>query len=249
MAGLFVIPIDQENIAVGSISEIDKPCPSVVGQKEIRAMSSVVTGSLGLQVVHIQTPAVNVAHEPLVAIFLGSCAAQVNHRAAMGVSAAGTVGSVVTPMGRGADIVDMVRNGGDVRIRERIEMVSGLSVVACTLDDVERMRNDAGLTKSLAVIVEVQTPRIAGAMGEHFENMLRGMIAPNAGIDRCPLRIGRSWFAHTRVREHAVAAVQPAVRSPGEGIQCLVSVLPGPTIQQYLRRSGWFIFAGFDWHE
>ena len=42
----------------------------------------------------------------------------------------------------------------------------------------------------LAVVVEVEAPRVARALGEDFEHVPRRMIAPDAGVERDPLASG-----------------------------------------------------------
>ena len=70
-----------------------------------------------------------------------------------------------------------------------------------------------------------------------------GMIAPDAGVERHALVVGRAGLADLRVREDAVAAVEPAVRSPGEGVQRLVRVLVAPAVEQDLRRAVGLVVA------
>ncbi len=49
--------------------------------------------------------------------------------------------------------------------------------------------------------------------------------------------IGRAGLADARVGEDAVAAVEPAVRAPGERVQGFVGVLISPAVEQDLRRA------------
>jgi len=67
-------------------------------------------------------------------------------------------------------------------------------------------------------------------VGEDLEDVLRGMIAPDAGIDRDAVGVGRAGLADARVGEDAVAAVEPAVGAPVEAVQGLVvSCWPQPS--------------------
>ncbi len=127
-----------------------------------------------------------------------------------------------------AQVVQMIGNSRDVGIGEGIEMVPRLPIVARPLDDVKQMRNDTGRAKSLAVVVEVDPPGIAGSLGEDLELMLERMIAPDAGIDGNALVIRRTRLADFRMREDAVAAIEPAVRPPDEGVQGFVRGDPHP---------------------
>ncbi len=60
----------------------------------------------------------------------------------------------------------MVRERLDVVEEEFVEVLPALPVVVRALDDVEEMRDDAGGSERLAVVVEIDAPRIAGAVGE-----------------------------------------------------------------------------------
>ena len=78
----------------------------------------------------------------------------------------------------------MVRTGLDVVEDVGVEVLPGLPLVMSPLDDVKQMRNHAGRDERLTAIVEVDAPRVARAVGEHLEHVSRGMIAPDAGVDR-----------------------------------------------------------------
>ena len=134
------------------------------------------------------------------------------------MAAAGRVAAVVAAVRRGTEIVKVVGDVVDVGVGVGVEMVAGLPQIAAALNDVEAVRDDTRLDKHLAVVVEVEAPRVAGAVGENFKDMLGRMITPDAGSDRCALAIRRSRFADLRMREHSVAAVEPAVRPPAKGI-------------------------------
>ena len=89
----------------------------------------------------------------------------------MGVTAAGGVGLAVAAMRRRAKVMQVIGDRDDVAIGVRVEVLSALSLVPRALDDVIQVRNHAGRDECLAVVVEVDTPRIARAVGEHFELM------------------------------------------------------------------------------
>ena len=112
-------------------------------------------------------------------------------------------------------------------------MRPGLPLVAAALDDVVEVRDDAGGDERLAVLVEVDAPGVARAVGEDLEVVPRRVIAPDAGVDRDAVGVGRAGLADARVGEDAVAAVEPAVGAPGERVERLVRVLRSPS-----RRAG-----------
>ena len=123
----------------------------------------------------------------------------------------------------------------NVVVGMRIEVRASLPLVSRTLDDVVQVRNHAGRAKCLAVVVEIDAPRIAGSFGENFELVPRGMVSPDGRVERNAVAVGRARLAHARVREHAVATVEPAVGPPNERVERFVRVLPGPAIEQNLR--------------
>src|SRR5579884_257290 len=143
----------------------------------------------------------------------------------------------------------MIGDGWDIGVGVGVKVQACLSEIAATLDDMEGVGYDTRLHECLAVRIEVQSPRIAGAVREYFEDVLGGMIAPDSCIERNAVLIGRAGLADARMGEDAVTAVQPAVRSPAEGVQRFVGVLPVPAVQQDLRLAGRLVFPWLDRHE
>ncbi len=113
-----------------------------------------------------------------------------------------------------------------------IEVIASLSFVASTLNDVIQVRYHAGGQERLAMVIEVDAPRIAGAMGKHFEHMLCWVIAPDTGVNRYALIVRCARLTDSRVREHAMATLQPSIRSPYKRVKRLMRVLESPAIQQ-----------------
>src|SRR5260370_31689293 len=88
------------------------------------------------------------------------------------------------------------------------------------------------------MLIEIYARGIAGAFPEDLENVFGGMIAPNPGVDAGALLVGRAGFADVRVREHTMAAVEPAIRTPGESVERFVGVLVSPPVEQNPGRPG-----------
>ena len=65
----------------------------------------------------------------------------------------------------------MLRDGLDVVIGMGIEMFAGLPLITAALNDVKKVRNHAGRAKCLTEIVEIDSPGIARAVGENFEDV------------------------------------------------------------------------------
>src|SRR5277367_782021 len=64
------------------------------------------------------------------------------------------------------------------------------------------------------------------------------MISPDAAGHGHPIARGCARFADPGGVEHAVATIEPSVRTPGERVQGFVRVRIAPAIEQYLWRPG-----------
>src|SRR5204862_896064 len=116
------------------------------------------------------------------------------------------------------------------------KMFAALAFEARALDHVKEVRDDAHLGPELAVFVEVDAPGITAALGENFEHVPLGMVAPATGVHPLTLAIRRARLAGMRRTENAVATVEPAIGSPRERVQRFVRVgLVIPTVQQNAR--------------
>src|SRR4051812_43598030 len=100
-----------------------------------------------------------------------------------------------------------------------------------------QVRNYARGHKRIADVVEIEAPLVAHAFGEDLEDFFRRMIAPDTRVEREPLGIARARFADVGMREDALVAVEPAVGSPDETVQCLVRVLVAPAIKERFGRT------------
>ena len=118
-------------------------------------------------------------------------------------------------------------------------MFAALTLVTPALDHVPEVRDDAGFDPGLAAFVEVEAPGIARAFGENFEQLLGRMITPHGGINPLAVLLGGAGLADVRRAEDSVAAVEPAVGAPAEGVERLVGIAGVvPAIEQDLRRTG-----------
>jgi hypothetical protein len=57
--------------------------------------------------------------------------------------------------------------------------------------------DNAGCDERVAIVVEINAPRITGSMSEDFENMFGRMITPYTCVKRLTLFIFTAWLAHT----------------------------------------------------
>ena len=241
---------------------VERLAPAVVEVDEVRRVLAHVAAARAHGDVHVQPLAVDVPHEQCAVILLGPAPAEIAHEARVRVTAARRVGARIAAVRCRAEEVPVVGDGLDVvvdegvdgllarlgevlrevvrrdalRLRDRRRVVlAGLTMVTPALHHVEQVRDHARLDEELPVFVEVQAPRIARALGEDLEAFLHRLIAPHAGVHELPLRVRRADDLDVRVREDAVAAVEPAVRPPCESVKHLVRVLPREAFEQFHR--------------
>ena len=89
--------------------------------------------------------------------------------------------------------------------------------------------------EEMPVVVEVDPPLVAAAARKNLELVTHRMITPDTGIQAQPLARRCTGFANERFIEHAVIAVQPAVRPPRQAVRCLMRVLITPAVEQNFR--------------
>jgi len=123
----------------------------------------------------------------------------------------------------------VIGDGLDIIIDVRIDVAAALAMVDPAGDHMPEMRDDARRDEELAVVIEIEAPRIAKAVRDDFKAILRGMIPPNAAVDVLTIldrnldrerialaedlaAIGR--LAHRRACGEALATVEPAVGVP-----------------------------------
>ncbi len=99
--------------------------------------------------------------------------------------------------------------------------------------------------EELAVLVVIQAPRIRSAVHHDFKGLGHRMNPPHAAVQRHALVIPRAGLADQRPRQDSVASIKPAVRSPGQGVECVVLGFQRPAVEQHLRRSVGFVVAVF----
>ena len=243
MADLLVGPVADVEGAVGADFLGDGDEVHVVGAHEIGGVFADVGAAFGVGVVGDEAMAVEVAEEELVAVGGGEEVALVDGEAAVGVAAAEGVGVVVGEAGAGgfvevdvgaqaAGVVGVVGDGLDVFVGVRVEVLAGLALVAAAGDDVVEVGDDAGGDEPFAMLVVVEAPGVAGAVGEDFEFVADGVVAPDAGVEGLAFGVGGAGFADAAVGEDAVATVEPAVGAPDEGVEGFVGVLGAPAVEE-----------------
>src|SRR6476469_2402826 len=84
-------PVGDVDAAVGAVFAVEAAEPGVAREGEVGGVVSDVAAAVGLERVAVEPLPVDVEHEGLVAVFGGPVVAEVDHAAAVGVSAAEVV--------------------------------------------------------------------------------------------------------------------------------------------------------------
>ena len=74
----------------------------------------------------------------------------------------------------------------DVAVDVRIEMLAALAMVDAAGDDVPEVRDHARADEELPLGVVVDAPRVAEAVGDDLEHVLRRVVPPDAAVDLDP---------------------------------------------------------------
>ena len=226
-----VIPVNDPYSTLGAGIHIETKEMLIIGHYKVSTMCASETGAFSLKFIHIEQMVVNISHVRLTMIFLRKCAAGINLATSVGkptfsLACVLHVHRTIHPEISFSTFVRSPRiilvyvlgNGLDVIINMGIKMLSSLSMKAPALHNVPKVWNYAGGNESLSSIIKVYPPWVTSTPAKHFEFFLGGMVAPHASVDALTFAIRCSGFADIAVGEHAVAAVEPAVRAPGEAV-------------------------------
>ena len=154
----------------------------------------------------------NVAHEQTISICFGKRVCQIE------------AGSTVSRQ------VCVVANCLDVVINVGVDVLSTLFVVDTALNNVKQMGNHTARGETLAVVVKVEAPGIGKAAGKNFEDLSRRVVTPDTSVDELPICGFVVRITDLRLREDAVAAIQPAIRAPDKAVQCFVAIIDTPAV-------------------
>ena len=259
-----VVPVDHENAAVGVEPLVEGLGPAVIEVEEVLAVLADIAGATGDRQVDVHALAMDVSDDQVVAIRGRPARAQVAQHAGVGMAAthgiAAPIGGVrpgrtgpVHVVGMRADV--FVHIGEDalatalipvLGVALRLVAVVGVVLAALpedpsSLDHVEEVRNDAHFGPEVAVLIEVDAPRIAAALGENLESVGRRMVTPDTRIDPLTIVFRGPRLANMGRTKHPVATIEPPIGTPVEGVERLVGVGGVvPAIQQNLRIAGRF---------
>ena len=235
-----VAPVGHEDATVRRGEEIDAAEPRVADGKEVRAVFGHVAAAVALEVLHVDAAAVEIDREKSVAIFLRPRAALVDEAALVRVPTAEGVRRFIhparlVPFPAGVPMI-VIGVLLDQAVGVRREFLAVHALVMRAGDQVPEVPDDGVREKRLAVPVPIQAPRVGGAGGDDFENLPRGMKAPDRAIHGDALVRRRAGFADPRRGLDAVASVEPAVRAPAEAVHEVVPHGAGvETVEQHDR--------------
>src|SRR3954468_17918406 len=143
----------------------------------------------------------------------------------------------------------VIGNGLNVAVDVRIEVLPSLSLVNAARDHMKQMRNHAGGDEQLSLRIVINAPRIAEAMRDDLEYLLCRVVAPHAAIDLDAVardQIVRerlaaidqasraNRFSDLRRSRVALKPIQPAVGSPVQAVDDLVTIANAPAGQPHL---------------
>jgi hypothetical protein len=211
-ADVLVVPVEDVDRALVAKLHAE-PHPLLVFRRHhLVAVPSDEAGAATLEDVRQHVVLVDVAHEEAAAVLGREGVREVHPRAA--------VGGLMVVVADGLQVlIDVVR------------MSPRLPLVVAALDDVPEVRDHARRRERLAVVVEVETPRVRKPVGEDLEALFGRMEPPDASVDFLALGVWRAGLPHLRSGKDPLAAVEPAVRAPDEAVQRLVAIVDAPAVQ------------------
>ena len=216
-ANLGVMPVEHISRAIGSDLHAEAHPGVVIGEEWLIAMMTDEARTAGLEDIRDHIVLVQVRHDDAVAVFLRELIGEIDTSAAM----------------RGA--MPMIGDGLDVIEDVRIDVAAALTVIDAAGDDMREMRDHAGGYEDLAVVIEVDPPRIAEAVPDDFKAILRGMIPPNTTINVVTLKVrygsptdGDVWWNSVLPYTRPMAGANGNYRSAYQGVLRLDNVAPEP---------------------
>src|SRR5688500_5810181 len=97
--------------------------------------------------------------------------------------------------------------------------------------------------EDLAVLVVIEAPLVAAAVGEDFEFVADGMIAPDAGAEFGAFFLWHARLSNLAIIEDALIAVEPTVGAPHETVKAFVGVLVTEAVEEDLGFAVRFVVA------
>ena len=149
-----------------------------------------------------------------------------------------------------ADPVFVIDRAAHRPVNVRVRVGAVHPRVVASRHDVEQMVDHAVRDEHLTVLVEIEPPRIGGAVGDDLEQLLRRVKAPDAAVEEDAILLGHAGLADVRLRLNTVATVEPTIRPPDQRIEDVVlGLFEVPTVEQNLRLPARFIVYNRDENE
>src|SRR5262245_25132918 len=233
-------PVGDVDAAVGSVLTIQPAEPGVVAQQEILLVPDHDARALGLDDVMAHPVAVEIEREEVAAVRVGPVVAEIDHRAHVGVTAAG-LGMLLARAGVGpvaARPVDVVGGARHQSVNRRRRLVLAEHPVEVGAGNhLEDVLDHAVGDEAAADLVPIEPPRVGRAVADDLELPRHRMEAPDAAVQGDALRVGRAGLADSRVGENPVAGVEPAVGSPHRLVEDVMLRLEVPAVEEDLDRA------------
>jgi hypothetical protein len=125
----------------------------------------------------------------------------------------------------GGHVMPMIDDGWEEFVGVRERGAAGLTDVDAAGSHMEEVINDAGADEGVSVAVEVDAPRVAGAVGEDLEAAGARVPPGDGSVHLNAVIVGVERIANGGVGEDAVSHVQVSVGAPGEAIEEFVTIL------------------------
>ena len=186
VAGARIVPVDHVQPAVRSEVVVEAQVDRVVRHHEVADVLPDEPRSFAIERLGVHAVMVDRADDELAAVLGRKDVVEHEPRPAVGVAALAALDAVVLVVGDRLDVVERVL----------VLVLAALAVIAAALDDVPEVRDDARLDEHFAVLVECDAPRVRRTVGENFEDVLRRMVAPDAGVDRDAIFVRRPGLAN-----------------------------------------------------
>src|SRR5205823_4381447 len=150
--------------------------PRIIAGQEVGSVPAGVAAALALGNITIEAVAVDIAHEQTIAILLRPVITEVGHQTGMRVSATRLAMDALAAARRGpgtAAPVQVIGGGVDEIIAKAVVVKAIHALVVCAGDHVPEMANDTIDEERLAVLIEVQAPRIGRPVTDCLDDLAR----------------------------------------------------------------------------
>ena len=179
VAGDAIVPVVDEETAVGSVLGIEAAVPSVWAVDELFFAGAFETGSVAFEAFAAHAVHVDIIEKEVVSKVGWECVPEVDHGAAVG-----------------SFFVAAPRDGLDIGVGVWVGMGTGLTEVASAFHGMPEVGYDAGFEERFALIVPIDAPLIAASLGPQLEAAVEGVESPDSGVDEGAFLFGIGGFAN-----------------------------------------------------